>query len=188
MADMADYGVHEAEAFRPWPQVIRATIPVEEYLRTPYSPDREYRDGVVLERNVGDKEHSRLQARLAQYLGRRRKQWNIEVYTELRVQITPNWYPLPDVCIYALPDFEGRYPSLPPLLWIEILSQDDVMKDVWKKTSDLLRAGVPMVWIVDPTTLESELRTSAGIHQVVDKTLCVPDSPIVISLADVMEE
>ena len=45
-----------------------------------------------------------------------------------------------------------------------------------------------MVWIVDPTTLESELRTSAGIHQVVNKTLSVPDTPIEISLVDVMEE
>jgi hypothetical protein len=73
-------------------------------------------------------------------------------------------------------------------LWIEILSQDDLMKDVWKKTSDLLQAGVPMVWIIDPTTLESELRTSDGIRQVVNKTLLVPGSPIEISLVDVMEE
>jgi Uma2 family endonuclease len=188
MPDMADYGIHETAAFQPLLPINPAGMPVEEYLRTPYSPDREYRDGMVLERNVGDKEHSRLQARLAQYLGRRRKQWNIEVYTELRVQVTPKWYPLPDVCIYTLPDFEGRYPSEPPLLWIEILSQDDLMKDVWKKTSDLLQGGVPMVWIIDPTTLESELRTSDGIRQVIDKTLLVPGSLIEISLVDVMEE
>jgi len=188
MPDMPDYGVHETEAFQPLPHVSRSGVSVDEYLRTPYSPDREYRDGVVLERNIGDKEHSRLQARLAQYLGRRRKQWNIEVYTGLRVQIGPGWYPLPDVCIYALPDFEGRYPSRPPLLWIEILSQDDLMKDVWKKTSDLIQGGVPMVWIIDPTTLESELRNSEGILQVVDKTLRIPGSPIEISLMDAMEE
>jgi Uma2 family endonuclease len=188
MPDMADYGIHETEAFQPVPRISRTRISVEEYLRTSYSPDREYRDGIVLERNVGDKEHSRLQARLAQYLGRRRKQWNIEVYTELRVQITPGWYPLPDVCIYALPDFEERFPSRPPLLWIEILSQDDLMKDVWKKAGDLLQGGVPLVWIIDPTTLESELRTSDGILQVVDKTLRVPGSPIEISLVNVMEE
>jgi len=185
---MADYGIHEAQALHPLPRAGRARISEEEYLRTSYSPDREYRDGVVLERNMGDKEHSRLQARLAQYLGRRRKQWNIEVYTELRVQVAPGWYPLPDVCIYALPDFEERYPSRPPLLWIEILSQDDLMKDVWKEAGDLLRAGVPRVWIIDPATLESELRTSGGIRQVIDKTLRVPDSPIEISLVDVMEE
>ena len=63
-----------------------------------------------------------------------------------------------------------------------------LMKDVWKKTSDLLQGGVPMVWIIDPTTLESELRTSDGIRQVVNKTLLVPGSPIEISLVDVMEE
>jgi len=188
MPDMAEYGIHEAEAFQPVPRIPQTRIPVEEYLRTSYSPDREYRDGLVLERNMGDKEHSRLQARLAQYLGRRRKQWNIEVYTELRVRITPRWYPLPDVCIYALPDFEERYPSRPPLLWIEILSQDDLMKDVWKKAADLLQGGVPLVWIIDPTTLQSELRTSDGILQVVDKTLRVPGSPIEIPLVDVMEE
>ena len=73
-------------------------------------------------------------------------------------------------------------------MWIEILSQDDLMKDVWKKTSDLLQGGVPMVWIIDPTTLESELRTSDGIRQVVNKTLLVPGSPIEISLVDGMEE
>ena len=91
MPDMADYGIHETAAFQPPLPINPAAMPVEEYLRAPYSPDREYRDGMVLERNGGDKEHSRLQARLAQYLGRRRKQWNIEVYTELRVQITPKW-------------------------------------------------------------------------------------------------
>jgi Uma2 family endonuclease len=185
MGEIADRGLSETA---PFPVLGPAAVRLDEYLRTPYSPDREYRDGVVLERNVGDKEHSRLQARLAQYLGRRRKQWNIEVYTELRVRVRENWYPLADVCIYSLPDFDERYPSRPPLLWIEILSEDDVAKDVWRKASDLLRCGVPAIWIIDPATLESELRTADGIHQVKDKILHVPNSAIEISLVDAMEE
>jgi len=36
-----------------------------------YSPDKEYRDGVLLERNVGDQSHARLQALLALYRGKR---------------------------------------------------------------------------------------------------------------------
>jgi hypothetical protein len=36
--------------------------------------------------------------------------------------------------------------------------------------------------------LESELRTAAGVQLVVDKTLRIPDSPIVIPLLDVMEQ
>jgi hypothetical protein len=34
---------------------VAKMISLEEYLHTSYSPDREYRDGVLVERNVGDK-------------------------------------------------------------------------------------------------------------------------------------
>ena len=60
--------------------------------------------------------------------------------------------------------------------------------DVWKKASDLLRGGVPAVWIIDPTTLESELHTPDGIQQVIGKTLRAPNSAIEISLIEAMEE
>src|ERR1035441_6057021 len=121
MPDTADYGLRETEAFQPLLHPPQDAISVEEYLNTSYSPDREYRDGYVLERNLGDKEHSRLQASLAHYLGRRRKQWNIAVYTGLRVQIRPAWYPIPDGRVYMLPAFDRPRPSQPPGLWIPVL-------------------------------------------------------------------
>jgi Uma2 family endonuclease len=167
---------------------VETLLPLEEYLNTSYSPDREYRDGVLVERNLGDKAHARLQALLTIYVGSRRKQWNIEVYTELRVKVREKWYPIPDVCIYLLPDFEGRYPSVPPLLWVEILSHDDRAVDVRAKATELVENGVPYVWIIDPITLESELWTAAGVQQVADKTLRLPDSPIVIPLRDVIDQ
>jgi Uma2 family endonuclease len=161
-------------------------VPLEEYLNTSYSPDREYRDGVLMERNVGDKAHARLQALLAAYLIRHEALWNIEVFTELRIRIRDQWYPLPDVCVYSLPMTDERYPSQPPLLWVEILSQDDRMVDVWNKANELIGNGVPNVLIIDPNTLESQLRTPAGVSQVQDKTLRIPNSPIVIPLLEVM--
>jgi Uma2 family endonuclease len=167
---------------------VQTLIPVEQYLHTSYQPDREYRDGVVKERNVGDKSHALLQARLATYLGRRRKQWQIEVYTEFRIRARENWYPIPDVCAYLLPAPEERFPSTMPLLWIEILSADDRMVEVWEKARDLVQCGAPYVWIINPITLESELRTSAGVSQIQDKTLRLPDSPILVPLLEVMEE
>ncbi|MGO9256211.1 MAG: Uma2 family endonuclease [Bryobacteraceae bacterium] len=167
---------------------VETLLPLEEYLDRSYSPDREYRDGVLVERNLGDKAHALLQLLLGAYLARRRKQWNIQIYTELRVKVRQKWYPIPDICVYSLPDFEGRYPSQPPLLWIEILSHDDRMVDVWAKATELVENGVPYVWIIDPKTLESELWTAGGIQQVADKTLRIPDSPIVIPLRDVMDE
>ncbi len=66
---------------------VDSLLPVEEYLNTSYSPDKEYREGELVERNVGEKVHARLPALLAAYLQRREKQWNIEVYTELRVRV-----------------------------------------------------------------------------------------------------
>ena len=167
---------------------LGALLSLEEYLDRSYSPDREYRDGVLVERNVGENAHAELQAALGSYLRHRRKQWNVRVYTELRVKVRERWYPIPDVCVYTMPGSEERYPSRPPLLWIEILSHDDRMTDVWAKAKELVENGVPYVWIVDPHTLESELWTTAGMEPVTDKTLRLTGSPIMIPLADVMEE
>ena len=163
-------------------------ISLEEYLHTSYSPDREYRDGVLVGRNVGDNAHSSLQAALIVYLNNRRKQWQVAIRPELRMRVREDWYPIPDVCVFSLPAPKERFPSTMPLLWIEILSDDDRMIDVWDKANDLLNHGVPNVWIINPNTLESELRTPVGITHLADKILRLPDSPIVIPLLDVMAE
>ena len=59
--------------------------------------------------------------------------------------------------------------------------------DVWRKADELVANGVPNVWIIDPETLASELRTASGIKDVPNKTLRLADSPIVIPLLAVME-
>ena len=163
-------------------------ISLEEYLHTSYSPDREYRDGVVMERNLGTKGHSHLQLALGACFHRRRREWRIEAFTELRIRVRKGWYPIPDVCVYTEPVPEEEIPTRPPLLWIEILSPDDRMSEVWRKADELIAHGVPYVWIIDPETLESELRTAGGVQRVADKTLRLEGSPIVIPLREVIEE
>ncbi len=170
------------------PMEVQALIPVEEYLNTSYSPDREYRDGVVLERNVGDEAHSSLQALLTIYIGMRQKQWNVKVYTEFRIKVREGWYPLPDVCVYRQPAPKERCPDRPPLLWIEILSEDDRAVDIWAKADELVKNGVPYVWIIDPHTLESQLWTASGSASVPGRTLRLPETPIVIPLMEVMAQ
>ena len=167
---------------------VATLISVEEYLRTSYSPDREYRDGVLVERNVGKKSHADLQTALGQFIRSRRKEWKIKVYVELRIRAREGWYPIPDVCIYLLPEPEGEIPDKPPFLWIEILSETDRMTEVWDKARNAIACGTPYFWIVDPTTLESELWTAGGTTRITDGTLRLPDSPIVIPLAEALEE
>lgn len=161
-------------------------IPLEEYLSTSYSPDREYRDGVLVERNVGDRAHSRLQFLLSHYIAGRETEWKVVAYTELHIKVRADWYPLPDICVYSQPDPQERYPERPPLLWIEILSEDDKMVDVWAKAAELIKNGVPYVWIIDPHTLRSELWTISGAATVEDFVLRLPNTTIVIPLLEVM--
>ena len=79
----------------------RTSISVEEYLNTSYDPDVEYVDGVLVERNVGDEQHSNVQSNVVFAL--RSKYKNIKVYPELRSRVTKTRYRLPDVCVTLRP-------------------------------------------------------------------------------------
>ena len=52
-------------------------IPVSEYLKTDYSPDCDYIDGELLERNVGEWEHAALQGILTAIFANHRKAWGV---------------------------------------------------------------------------------------------------------------
>src|SRR5690349_21657268 len=102
-------------------------VSVSEYLSTTYSPDREYVDGELVERNVGEYEHSRPQARLVIFLGARETNWGIRVVTEQRVQVKPDRFRVPDVCVVlAVTRIESIF-TAPPFVCIEILSKDDTL-------------------------------------------------------------
>jgi hypothetical protein len=53
----------------------------------------------------------------------------------ISIRARENWYLIPDVCVILYP--RRRSVSHPrALLWIEILSADDQMVDVWEKARD----------------------------------------------------
>src|SRR5450432_4799332 len=93
-------------------------VPVseEEYLGTAYEPDCEFEDGVLIERNLGEQDHSWLQAALAAYFFQRRRLWSIEVYTEQRHRIRKGKYMIPDVCVISQPEPDEKVFSQPPLI------------------------------------------------------------------------
>ena len=75
-------------------------VTVEEYLRTSYHPDCEYVDGEVLDRNVGRKRHSKVQARPHQLPDGARKgirqlyfcqEWRDVAPGEARGIASPTW-------------------------------------------------------------------------------------------------
>lgn len=74
-------------------------VSVEEYLSTSYEPDCEYEDGVIVERNLGEFEHSFLQIILGTIFTNNMDEWGVYGLTEQRVQISPRKFLIPDVCV-----------------------------------------------------------------------------------------
>ncbi len=157
-------------------------VSVEEYLNTSYSPDCEYVEGKILERNLGEFDHSRLQTLLTGYLLNREKEWGILAVTEQRVQVKRDRFRVPDICVLA-----GGLPSeqiftRPPFLCIEILSKEDRMTDVLVKVDEYLAFGVRYVWILDPRTRRAQIYDPGGVHEVKDGMLWTLEPEILVPL------
>jgi len=128
---------------------VTRLVSVSEYLSTSYRPDRDYVDGAVLERTLGEYDHARLQMAVASYFYDRRKEWGITVVPEQRVQVSPTRFRIPDVCV-VLGEPADQIFRTPPFVCIEILSKDDRSSEMQERVEDYLRFGVPYVWILDP--------------------------------------
>ncbi|HEX3744799.1 MAG TPA: Uma2 family endonuclease [Bryobacteraceae bacterium] len=154
------------------------------YRRTFYKPDREYADGVGIERNAGEQDHSWLQAALSAYLFRRRKLWEIEAYVGPRHFIRPGRYMIPDVCVIRAPRPAEKVFDKPPLIWIEILSPEDRPIRVNEKIRELREFGVPNIWVIDPETFEAEVHTPEGSTAVADGILRAAGTAIEVPLGE----
>ena len=125
-------------------------ISVEEYLHTVYRPDCDYVDGVVEERNLGERDHSWIQGRLVAFFLARFKESGVAALPEWRFQTRPTRFRIPDVIVTrGKPD--EQILTKPPLLCIEILSSEDRVSRVNLRIQEYLEFGVPVVWLIDPT-------------------------------------
>ena len=156
---------------------------MEDYLRTSYSPDREYIDGRIVERNLGEKTHSSIQANVVHYFMSRRKSLGIKVYPEQRVQVGPRRFRIPDVTVARSSQFQGEIFTNPPHLCIEILSKDDTLDYMQEKIDDYLNFGVPYIWIINPRLRKGYVATKAGIVEATSGILetRAPDIQVPIS-------
>jgi Uma2 family endonuclease len=148
-----------------------AVVPLSEYLTSSYRPDREYLDGEVLERNAGEWDHSKLQARVIIYLSQLAVDEQIYVVPEQRVQVSGSRFRVPDVTVVAGPEPQEQILTSPPFLCIEILSRDDRMTEMQERIQDYLRFGVRYVWVLDPRVKRAFSFTGRGVSQPVEDIL-----------------
>jgi len=160
-------------------------VSVQEYLSTSYDPDRDYVDGEVLERHVGEQDHSRLQGVLYAYLFNREKQWGIYVFPEQRVQVSRTRFRIPDICAIAGSRPVEQIFTHPPFVCIEILSPEDTMTRMQERIDDYLKFGVQHVWVLDPRTKRAWDYTTAGMREARDGVLRTADPETAAPLAEI---
>jgi Uma2 family endonuclease len=122
-------------------------LSIEEYMATSYSPDCEYIDGVLLERNVGQGKHAYTQRNILRKIDERIELRGLMALPELRVRVARRKVRIPDVCVIG--QLEETV-TIPPRLCVEVLSPDDRWSRINASIRDYQAMGVPCIWVVDP--------------------------------------
>lgn len=163
-------------------------VSVEEYLSTAYEPDCEYDEGVIVERNLGEFEHSLLQILLGTIFTNNMEAWGVYGLTEQRVRIAARKFRVPDVCVLRVGAPAEDILTRPPLIAIEIMSPEDTMRRVTKKAAEYRQFGIEHVWVVDPRARIAYRGTDARLEPVAGGELSVPGSSIRIRTHELFDK
>jgi Uma2 family endonuclease len=163
-------------------------IPVSEYLSTTYRPDRDFLEGELKERNMGEQPHANVQGLLYFIFQRNRDEWKVRPLPEQRVQVSAERFRIPDVTVLRSTDPWDAIVSFPPLLCIEVLSKDDSLREMQLRVDDYARLGVEHIWIVDPWNRVGYYASPQGFRKPEGDLLEVPGTAIRVSLTEVFHE
>jgi Uma2 family endonuclease len=167
-----------------------AYVPVEVYLRSSFEPDAEYVDGVIQERAVGELDHAAWQKAIQQWFWRREEEWGIRVFAELRVQVSPTRFRVPDVVVLEntgpLKEME-QIVHTPPIAVFEILSPEDTLPCTLEKLSDYESLGVRGIFVIDPKSGKKYQYEAGDLRHVSAVSIAVKQKEYVVNLNEVEE-
>lgn len=125
-------------------------VPVEEYLRSSFEPDAEYVDGQIEERAAGENDHSAWQEAICFWFEQQARETQIRVRPELRVQVAPTSFLVPDVTLLDRNRPIEKIATHPPVAVFEILSPTDTLKRVMAKCGQYEHMGIQTILVIDP--------------------------------------
>lgn len=140
-------------------------VAIETYLKTSYHPDRDYVDGEIEERNLGEFDHAELQLAVGAWFFARRMEWHIHALTEQRVRVSASRVRIPDVCLVSRDLPVEQVITHAPLAVVEILSPEDRVRRYNDRLEDYRTMGVKNIWVLDPGT-QTGFDWIAGWHGV----------------------
>jgi Uma2 family endonuclease len=161
-------------------------VTIEEYLHSSYDPDREYVDGEVIERNSGEKPHSRTQKYCIGFFLAREKSLGLYCFPEQRIQVKPTRFRIPDVCVYAGSEPDEAIFRTPPFLAIEILSPEDRVGYMQEKIDDYLSFGVAHVWVIDPVRRRGWVHTPGKSIEALDSVMRASNPDVAADLTELL--
>jgi Uma2 family endonuclease len=164
----------------------RLPLTAGEYLRTSYSPDCDYVDGELQERNVVELDHAEIQGALVQWFRNHGKEWNIRSLPEIRIQITPTRFRVADVCLISRNEPAEQVLQRPPIAVIEVLSPEDRISRYQERFQDYRQMGIRHIWVVDPQTRRG-YDCSIG-SWIETNSLAVENSSIAVDLSVIFAE
>ena len=162
------------------------SVSLEEYLSTTYRPDCDYIDGELEERNVGQRDHSRLQTRIGAWFEARRKQLGLEAFVELRMRVSHARYRIPDVCVVTLPQAEEQVLTHAPYIAIEVMSPDDSFPRLQQRFDDYLGMGIENIWVIDSNSGRAWHVTKAGHLEAHDRILRTTDGIVTLTIDELL--
>jgi Uma2 family endonuclease len=136
---------------------------------------------------LGEQEHSDLQTRLAVLLCAPQNEAYLWVNTELRVQVKPTRFRIPDVCVRRSTAPSEQIVRTPPLLCIEVLSPEDTVARTRARVRDFLDMGVLQVWVVDPSTRSVMVFAGTTMVEHSGGELQLPETPVVIAIPEIFK-
>ena len=166
------------------PGIDSATLSMEQYLHSIYHPDCDFVDDHLEARNLGELEHSAIQAALSAWFFNHRAEWKIRVASEYRTRVSKTRIRIPDVSVFPDDGLAEKVRVTPPLLCIEILSPEDRIPRVVKRLDEFLAMGVSYLWLIDPIERAAFTYTCEGLRLVDGPRIGLPNSPIYLDLPE----
>jgi Uma2 family endonuclease len=125
-------------------------IPLDVYLRSSWEPDAEYVDGEIEERPMGEYDHADWQSAIQRFFLNHAAEWNLRVLPELRIQVAPTRFRVPDVTLLDRHQPLEQVITRPPIAVFEVLSPEDTTLRLKRKLEDYEAMGIRQIWVVDP--------------------------------------
>ena len=141
--------------------VSPAVLTIDQYLSMSFERDVEFIDGELKEKPLPAFIHGRVQMLLGIWFRQFEKELGIISSSEPRTRVTDSRVRLPDFVLVRAAGAPKKLLRSAPLLAIEILSEDDKVKDLAGRARDLEAMGCSAIWLLDPE--EKTLAAWSGV-------------------------